>query len=123
MFAVIEAKGKQYKVSEGQIVLIDLMDEPTDKNVVFDNVLLINSDDKVLIGQPTVKGATVEGELICTEKGKKVVVFKMKRRKSSMKKTGHRQQYSKIRITKINTSSKKTIVETPKAETSDIDTL
>jgi len=107
MFAVIEAKGKQYKVSEGQIVLIDLIDEPAVKNIVFDNVLLINSDDAVLIGQPTVKGASVEGELVSVEKGKKVVVFKMKRRKSSMKKTGHRQKYSKIKILKINTSAQK----------------
>ena len=103
MFAVIETGGKQYKVTEGDTVLVDLMDIPENETkVVFDKVLLIESDKKISIGQPTVKNATVEAEFVSVEKGKKIHVFKMKRRKDSKKKIGHRQKYSMVKILKIN---------------------
>ncbi|MCD6460301.1 50S ribosomal protein L21 [bacterium] len=106
MFAVIETGGKQYKVTEGETVLVDLIDIPEkETKVVFDKVLLIESDKKTSIGQPTVENATVEAEFISVEKGKKIHVFKMKRRKNSKKKIGHRQKYSMVKIIKINESA------------------
>ena len=108
MFAVIETGGKQYKVTEGDTVLVDLMNIPeNEKKVIFDKVLLIESGKKISIGQPTVENATVEAEFISVEKGKKLHVFKMKRRKASSKKIGHRQKYSMVRIVKINETAAK----------------
>lgn len=104
MFAIIESGGKQYKVSEGDMVQVDLFDAPEDNKVVFDSVLLIADDNDTTVGQPTIKNATVEGEYVSEEKGKKLIVFKMKRRKASQKRTGHRQKYSLVKITKINAS-------------------
>lgn len=120
MFAVIESGGKQYKVTEGETILVDLFDTPEDSKVVFDKVLLVTQDENVVIGQPTVANATVEGEYIRMEKGKKLDVFKMKRRKSFEKKTGHRQKYSLVKILKINltdeTPKKKRAAKTAAAE-------
>ncbi|MDX9702787.1 MAG: 50S ribosomal protein L21 [Candidatus Auribacterota bacterium] len=105
MFAVIETGGKQYKVSEGDTVLVDLLDSGEEKKVVFDSVLLIAEGEKTTIGQPIIANATVEAEFVSVEKAKKLIVFKMKRRKSSLKKNGHRQKYAMVKITKINTSA------------------
>jgi len=118
MFAVIETGGKQYKVTEGDTVLVDLMDIPENETkVVFDKVLLIESDKKISVGQPTVENATVEGEFVSVEKGKKIHVFKMKRRKSTKKKIGHRQKYSMVKILKIN----ETVAKPKKAEAKKIE--
>lgn len=98
MSAIIKTGGKQYSVEVGQEIFVEKLDNvEAGDQVVFDEVFMVN--DK--IGQPTVDGASVEAEVIKNGKHKKVVIFKYKAKKDSRKKKGHRQQYTKVRITNI----------------------
>jgi large subunit ribosomal protein L21 len=99
MYAMVEIKGKQYKAEEGALLKVDRLAEEAGKKVEFDSVLLVGSDDDVKIGTPYVKGAKVSAEVVEHIKDKKVVVFKYRRRKDSMSKNGHRQQYSVLKVT------------------------
>ncbi len=101
MYAVIATGGKQYKVSEGDIVKVEKLDVQDGETYTFDKVLLVSGDD-VKVGTPTVAGATVEADVIDTVKGKKIIVYKYKRKTGYHKKNGHRQQYTAVKITKIN---------------------
>ncbi len=101
MYAVIATGGKQYKVSEGDIVKVEKLDVQAGETYTFDKVLLVIGDD-VKVGTPTVAGATVEADVIDTVKGKKIIVYKYKRKTGYHKKNGHRQQYTAVKITKIN---------------------
>ena len=100
VFAVIETGGKQYKVSEGDEIYIEKLDVEDGATVTFDKVLAV-SGDALSVGAPYVAGATVEATVIKSGKGKKIYVFKYKAKKNEKKKMGHRQAYTKIRITKI----------------------
>lgn len=103
MYAVFETGGKQYRAAAGDLVKVELLGEEDGATVTFDKVLLVNQDGKVTVGNPTVANATVSGEVINAEqKDKKVVIFKMKRRKHSRTKNGHRQRHSLVKITGIN---------------------
>lgn len=98
MSAIIKTGGKQYSVEVGQEIFVEKLDNvETGDQVVFDEVFMVN--DK--IGQPTVDGASVEAEVVKNGKHKKVVIFKYKAKKDSRKKKGHRQQYTKVKITNI----------------------
>jgi len=102
VYAVIEDSGTQFRVSEGDVVNVDLrdIDEGT-REVEFDRVLLIGGD-KPKVGTPLVKGAKVVAEVVNSEaKGPKLYVHHLRRRKASRRKTGHRQKYLQVRITKI----------------------
>ncbi len=99
MYAMVEIKGKQYKAEKGSLLKVDRLAEEAGKKVEFDSVLLVGSDDDVKIGTPYVKGAKVSGEVVEHGKDKKVIVFKFRRRKDSMSKNGHRQQYSVVKVT------------------------
>ncbi|AHC14834.1 50S ribosomal protein L21 [Salinispira pacifica] len=99
MYAMVEIKGKQYKAEEGALLKVDRLAEEAGKKVEFDSVLLVGSDDDVKVGAPYVKGAKVAAEVVEHGKDKKVVVFKYRRRKDSMTKNGHRQQYSLLKVT------------------------
>lgn len=101
MYAVIATGGKQYKVSEGDIIKVEKLGVEAGETYTFDNVLLV-SGDEVKVGAPTVAGATVEADVIDNVKGKKVIVYKYKRKSGYHKKNGHRQQYTAVKITKIN---------------------
>lgn len=101
MYAIIATGGKQYKVSEGDIVKVEKLDVQAGETYTFDKVLLVSGDD-VKVGTPTVAGATVEADVIDTVKGKKIIVYKYKRKTGYHKKNGHRQQYTAVKITKIN---------------------
>lgn len=101
MYAVIATGGKQYKVSEGDIIKVEKLDVQAGETYTFDKVLLVSGDD-VKVGTPTVAGATVEADVIDTVKGKKIIVYKYKRKTGYHKKNGHRQQYTAVKITKIN---------------------
>lgn len=101
MYAVIATGGKQYKVSEGDIVKVEKLDVQAGETYTFDKVLLVSGDD-VKVGTPTVAGATVEADVIDTVKGKKIIVYKYKRKTGYHKKNGHRQQYTAVKIEKIN---------------------
>ena len=103
MYAVFETGGKQYRAAAGDLVKVEMLGEEDGATVTFDKVLLVNQDGKVTVGTPTVANATVSGEVVTAEqKDKKVVVFKMKRRKHSRTKNGHRQRHSIVKITGIN---------------------
>ena len=98
MKAIIETGGKQYSVEEGSIIYVEKLDEEVGKKVVFDKVLMSNG----VIGNPTVKGAKVEGVVLKNGKGKKLTIFTYKPNKTSTrKKQGHRQPYTKVEIKKI----------------------
>jgi large subunit ribosomal protein L21 len=99
MYAVIKTGGKQYTVKEGEELLVELLGE--EKNVVFNEVLLISDGVDIKLGNPSVPGASVEAEVLGEERGKKILVFKRKRRKDYRKRIGHRQSYSRVKITKI----------------------
>ena len=102
MYAIIETGGKQYKVSEGDVVFIEKLDVEEGAEVTFDKVLMAGEGDAVKVGTPVAEGATVTAKAVKNGKAKKVVVFKMKRKKNERKKKGHRQPYTKLEIVSIN---------------------
>lgn len=102
MYAVIKTGGKQYRVSEGDLLNIELLDGDKGSEVVFNEVLMISGDGNVRIGTPLVEGAKVIGEIVNEAKGPKITIFKMKRRKGFRKKTGHRQKYTNLKIKQIS---------------------
>ena len=102
MYAIISDRNNQAKVSVGDEVACDLMHATPGSEVTFDNILLISNEGDVKIGKPHIKGASVKAEVIGEAKGKKLVIFRFKRRKGIRRKTGHRQHYTKVRITEIN---------------------
>ena len=116
MYAIIESCGKQYKVTEGDVVFFEKLDAEEGKKVTFDNVILVSDEGKVQIGNPYVKGVKVEGKVISHGKGKKIIVFKMKPKKNYRRKQGHRQPYTKVEITSIKTAAKKTATKTAKSD-------
>ncbi|SEP87974.1 large subunit ribosomal protein L21 [Lachnospiraceae bacterium RM5] len=101
MYAVIATGGKQYKVSEGDIIKVEKLGLEADEKVTFDQVLLV-SDSDVKVGNPTVANASVDGTVLSNGKGKKVIVYKYKRKSGYHKKNGHRQAYTEVKIDKIN---------------------
>ena len=101
MYAVIEACGKQYKVTKGDVVFFEKLDAEEGKKVTFDKVVLLSDDGKVEVGAPYVKGIKVEGKVVSHGKGKKIIVFKYKAKKNYKRKQGHRQPYTKVEITAI----------------------
>jgi large subunit ribosomal protein L21 len=98
MQAIIKNGGKQYKVSEGDIICIDKMGLEPKAEVVFDQVLMVDGK----IGTPVVEGASVKGEVINEGKERKVIAFKKKRRQDSKRKVGFRREFTRVRITKIS---------------------
>ena len=99
MYAIIETGGKQYRVSEGETLDIEKIENK--KSVTFNNVLLTSDGDKVSIGSPYVSSAKVTADVIDNKKDKKVLVFKQIPRKGHRKLRGHRQQYTTIKIKNI----------------------
>ncbi len=102
MYAIISDRNQQATVRVGDQVLCDLMDAEPGSEVVFDRVLLIGDEGQTKVGKPTVEGASVKGEVVGEAKGKKLVIFRFKRRKNVRTKTGHRQRYTRVKITEIN---------------------
>ena len=108
MYAVIEACGKQYKVTKGDVVFFEKLDAEEGKKVTFDKVVLVSDGKKIEVGAPYVKGIKVEGKVVAHGKGKKIIVFKYKPKKNYRRKQGHRQPYTKVEITEIKTATAKT---------------
>ena len=100
MYAIIATGGKQYRVSEGDVIYIEKIDAQVDSTVSFD-VLLVGNDGDVKIGTPVVEGVNVEGKVVGQIRGEKIVVYKYKSKKNYRRKQGHRQPYTKVEITKI----------------------
>ncbi len=101
MYAIIETGGKQIKVTEGQEIYIEKLEAEAGETVTFDKVLMIGGDD-VKVGAPLVEGASVSAKVEKHGRQKKIIVYKMKRRKNYRRKQGHRQPYTKVIIEKIN---------------------
>ena len=102
MEAVFETGGKQYRAKTGDLLKVEKLGSEDGAKVTFDRVLLVNDDGKVTVGAPTVENASVTAEVIESErKDKKVIIFKMKRRKGYRNKNGHRQRHSIVKITDI----------------------
>lgn len=112
MYAIVETGGKQYQVEEGRYVDIELLDGEKDSKVVFDKVVMVVNGKKSKVGQPYVTGASAEGKIVLHGKSKKIIVYKQRPKKGYRKKQGHRQGYTRVMISKIRTSAKKSAEET-----------
>ncbi len=97
MKAIIETGGKQYYVEEGTVIYVEKLDKEDGSKVKFDKVLMADG----VYGMPTVKGASVEAEVVKNGKGKKIIVYKYNQKKNYHKKQGHRQPYTKVEVKKI----------------------
>jgi large subunit ribosomal protein L21 len=106
MYAVINSGGKQYRLTEGELIDLERLDGEIGDQVVFDRVLLIENGESPLIGAPTVDGARVVGTIVKQGKGDKIVVFKFKRRKMYRRRTGHRQLLTTVKIDSIEAPGK-----------------
>ena len=100
MYAIIATGGKQYKVSEGDVIKVEKLDAEAGNTVTFDHVVAV-SDESLKVGE-AVANATVSATVMEQGRGKKVIVYKYKRKTGYHKKNGHRQDYTKVKIDKIN---------------------
>ncbi|HIG10647.1 MAG: 50S ribosomal protein L21 [bacterium] len=102
MYAIINDSNQQSTVRAGDVILCDLKsDSQAGETIIFDQVLLVGDEGTVKVGQPTVEGASVVGEVLGEVKGPKLIAFRFKRRKNVRVKRGHRQRYTRVRITEI----------------------
>ena len=101
MYAIIETGGKQFRVEKDDVIDVELLDSEKGSGVEFKNVLFLNKEGSIKVGTPYIAKAAVKGELLDIAKGPKVVAFKYKQRKGIRRKVGHRQKYSRIKITEI----------------------
>lgn len=101
MHAVIRTGGKQYRVQKGDIFNVEKLEAEVGSDITFDEILAIGNGDEIRIGAPLVEGATVRARIIKTDRLKKVIVFKFKKRKQYKRKHGHRQHFSRIEILDI----------------------
>ncbi len=102
MFAVFQSGGKQHRVSEGDIVKVELVDGEPGAEVVFDRVLMVADGDNVNIGAPYVNEGKVTAEVLRIDRAKKIRIIKFKRRKDYLKRQGHRQWFTEVKITGIS---------------------
>jgi len=104
MYAIIETGGKQFRVSEGDIISVEKLNVSVGENYVFDRVLALAGDDgaEPVFGTPVIEGANVAASVLLNGKEKKVIIYKYKAKKGYHKKKGHRQPFTKVKIDKIN---------------------
>jgi len=114
MYAILKTGGKQYKVTEGDVIYIEKLDIEENKKVIFDEVLAYSDGKKLKTGKPYLKDVKVEGKVLSTGKGKKIIVFKFKAKKGYKRTQGHRQPYTKVEINKITVAVKKPAVKKEK---------
>src|SRR5215467_5620826 len=101
MYAVIVSGGKQYRVQEGQVIQVEKLDKEPGSSVEFDNILMASKEDSPKVGTPYLKGWSVKAEVVNHGRHDKITIIKMKRRKHYMRKRGHRQAYTQLKITQI----------------------
>lgn len=101
MYAIVETGGKQYRVQKDDVLFVEKIDAEAGETVSLDKVLLTSKDGDVKVGAPYVDGAKVEAEVVEHGKDKKIVVFKFKPKDNFRKKQGHRQPYTKLKITNV----------------------
>jgi large subunit ribosomal protein L21 len=102
MFAVFASGGKQHRVTEGEVIRVERLAAEAGEEVVFDKVLMVADGDEVSVGAPFVDGGKVTAEVLGNDRGKKINVIKFKRRKDYMRRQGHRQWFTELKITGIN---------------------
>ena len=100
MYAIIETGGKQYRVQQGDVIFVEKLNAAADEEVIFDKVVAVKNTT-LKVGKPYVKDAVVKGTVVKNGKGKKITVFTYKPKKSSSRKMGHRQPYTKVQINEI----------------------
>jgi len=115
MYAIVEIAGQQFKVEQGKKIFVHRLEAEEGNNIEFDQVLLIEDEGKITIGEPTIKNAIVEGKVVDHMRGDKVIIFKKKRKKGYRIKNGHRQNLTQVEIISINGKSSPKKV-TPKKE-------
>lgn len=101
MYAVIESGGKQHRVVEGEVLRLEKLDAAAGDSVSFDRVLLVGEGESVKIGAPYVEGGRVTAQVLGQGRARKITIIKMRRRKNSRKRQGHRQSFTEVRITGI----------------------
>ena len=101
MQAIVKTCGKQYTVSEGDVLFIEKLNAEAESTVKFDQVLAVLDGENSKVGTPVVEGASVEAKVVKNGKGKKITILRYKAKKNEKKKIGHRQPYTKVEITKI----------------------
>jgi large subunit ribosomal protein L21 len=105
MFAVIRTGGKQYRVAPGDEIRVELLDGAAGDPVTFGEVLMMGHGEEAAVGRPTIPGATVSAEIVDQVRGRKVIVFKKRRRQNSKRRNGHRQHLTVVRITDIQANA------------------
>ncbi|HAT86890.1 50S ribosomal protein L21 [Cohaesibacter gelatinilyticus] len=106
MFAVIKTGGKQYTVSPEDVIKVEKLEGEAGDTVVFDSVLLVGGEGDAQVGAPLVDGATVAAEIVDQGRGRKIIIFKKRRRQNSRRRNGHRQHFTSVKITEILTGGK-----------------
>jgi large subunit ribosomal protein L21 len=102
MYAIISDGSRQYKVEEGQEIVVNYRDVPAGEKIKFEKVLAVGGEGDTKLGSPLIDGASVAAEVLGPEKGEKLVVQKLRRRKNSRRKTGERHVYTRVRVAKIS---------------------
>ena len=102
MYAVVKTGGKQYRVQPGEELNIERLDGDVGSEIVFDQVLLVGAEDNIVVGRPMVEGAKVTAKVVRQDRARKIIIFKHMRRGGYRKKRGHRQSFTRVRITEIN---------------------
>lgn len=101
MYAVVRTGGKQYMVAEGDFMKVEKLPGAVGEKVVFDDILLVSDEGDLKVGAPRLEGSTVSGTIVEQGRGKRLIVFKMKRRKGFRKKQGHRQYFTGVKVESI----------------------
>ena len=109
MYAIVKISGKQYRVSEGDTIKVSSQDWKVGDRVKFDQVLLSDNGKNIVVGTPTVAGASVTVEILEHNRDKKLLIYKKKRRKGYQRKNGHRQGYTLLKVNEIKMSSTKKV--------------
>ena len=116
MYAIFEAKGKQFRAEPDMTLVLPSLDAEPGERVTFDHVLLAERDEQGIIGQPSLEGASGATEVVRHGRGEKIIVFKMKRRKGYRRKQGHRQGFTEIRIVDIDLGAGRSVERPAKVE-------
>jgi large subunit ribosomal protein L21 len=104
MNAVVKTGGKEYRISQGDLIRVEKMEGKVGDQVKMKDILMISHEDKVQVGNPFLANAVITGEIVQQVKGKKILTYKMKRRKNYRRTKGHRQTYTYIRVNEISLS-------------------
>ena len=117
MYAIVETGGKQYPVEEGRYIDLELLEGEKDSKVTFDKIVMLVNGKKSKVGRPYVASATVDGTVVKNDKAKKIIVYKQRPKKGTRVKQGHRQQFTRVMVNKINTKAKSQKAEAQSEET------